>query len=183
MSRINFGAKPYMYPQPVLILGTYDKEGKPNAMNAAWGMTSDYKEVSVSLGEHKTTDNLAENGDFTLSFGTEDTMLACDYVGVISGRTEKDKLKKSGLHAFKSENVNAPLFEELPMALECRMKSIENGILIGEIINVCADESILTDGKTDPAKLKPICFDPVNNTYMSLGRVVGNAFKDGLKLK
>lgn len=183
MSRVSFGAKPLMFPQPVLIIGTYDQDGKPNAMNAAWGITTDFKEISISLSEHKTTENFAVTGAFTVSMGTEDTVVACDYVGVVSGSKEPDKFEKAGFHATKSEKVNAPLIDELPMALECKVKSFEDGILIGEIVDVVADESVITDGKIDPKKLKPIAFDPVNNTYVALGDKVGNAFSDGLKLK
>ena len=183
MSRKNFGAKPVMYPQPVLIIATYDENGVPNAMNAAWGITTDYKEITISLGEHKTTDNLAVRKAFTVSMATEDQVIPCDYVGIESGRKVPDKFAKAGFHATKSEFVDAPLIDELPMALECRVKSFNDGILVGEIVNVSADESVLTDGKVDPKKLKPITFDPINNTYIGLGEVVGEAFKDGSKIK
>lgn len=183
MSRVDFGAKPLMFPMPVLIIGTYDENGVPNAMNAAWGITTDYQEITISLAEHKTTDNLRKTGAFTVSMATEETMLACDYVGVESGQKVPDKFEKAGFHAVKSGKVNAPLIAELPMALECRVKSFEDGILVGEIVNVCADEAVLTDGKIDPKKLKPIAYDPCNQTYVGLGEVVGKAFCDGLKLK
>ena len=183
MSRVDFGAKPLLFPMPVLIIGTYDENGVPNAMNAAWGMISDFKEISISLSEHKTTANLAVTGEFTVSIATEDTVVACDYVGIVSANDEPDKFPKAGFHATKSDKVNAPLIDELPMALECRVKSFENDILIGEIVNVNADESVLTDGKIDPKKLKPIAYDPANNTYVTLGDVVGKAFSDGLQLK
>lgn len=183
MSRVDFGAKPLMFPMPVLIIGTYDENGVPNAMNAAWGITTDYQEITISLAQHKTTDNLRKTGAFTVSMATEETMLACDYVGVESGRKVPDKFEKAGFHAVKSAKVNAPLIAELPMALECRVKSFEDGILVGEIVNVCADEAVLTDGKIDPKKLKPIAYDPCNQTYVGLGEVVGKAFCDGLKLK
>jgi flavin reductase (DIM6/NTAB) family NADH-FMN oxidoreductase RutF len=183
MSRTNFGAKPIMLPQPVLIIATYDENGNPNAMNAAWGITTDYQEITISLGEHKTTDNLAIRKAFTVSMATEDQMTACDYVGIASGRNVPDKFAKAGFHATKSEFVDAPLIDELPMALECTVKSFEDGILIGTIVNVSADDSVITDGKVDPKKLKPITFDPCNNTYVALGEVVGKAFSDGNKLK
>lgn len=183
MSRIDFGVKPVMYPMPVLIIATYDDNGVPNAMNAAWGIITDMNEISISMGDHKTTDNLAKTGAFTVSMATEEYVTACDYVGVESARKVPDKFARAGFHATKSEKVNAPLIDELPMALECKLKSLDNGILIGEIVNVNADESILTDGKIDPKKPKPISFDPVNNTYIGLGNVVGKAFGDGLKLK
>ena len=183
MSRVNFGAKPQMYPMPVLIIATYDENGVPNAMNAAWGVITDFNEITISLSEHKTTDNLAVTEAFTVSFATEDTVVPCDYVGIVSARKFPDKFERAGFHATKSSFVNAPLIDELPMALECKVKSFENGILTGEIVNICAEESILTDGKPDPAKLRPITFDPVNNTYIGLGAVVADAFKCGAELK
>ena len=183
MSRKNFGSKPIMLPQPVLIIGTYDENGIPNAMNAAWGITTDFNEITISLSEHKTTKNLAVTNAFTVSMATVDTVIPCDYVGIVSANKEPEKFAKAGFHATKSEFVNAPLIDELPMALECKVKSFEDGILIGEIVNVSADESVLTDGKIDPKKLKPIAFDPCNSKYLALGDIVGDAFKDGLKLK
>lgn len=183
MSRVSFGAKPWLYPMPVLIIATYDENGVPDAMNAAWGIITDMNEISISMAEHKTTENLAKTGAFTVSMATADTVAASDYVGIESAKKVPDKFEKAGFHATKSEYVNAPLIDELPMALECKVKSFEKGILIGEIVNINADESILTDGRIDPAKLKPICYDPVNNDYLVLGEKVGNAFKDGLKLK
>jgi flavin reductase (DIM6/NTAB) family NADH-FMN oxidoreductase RutF len=183
MSRTNFGAKPLMYPQPVLIIGTYDENGVPNAMNAAWGITTDFKEISISLSEHKTTDNLAKRGAFTVSMATEDQVVACDYVGIESGRKVPDKFEKAGFHATKSEFVDAPLIDELPLALECKVRSFTDGILVGEIVNVSADDSVITDGKVDMKKLRPIAFDPFNNAYVGIGEKVGNAFSDGAKLK
>lgn len=183
MKRVNFGPKPFIYPMPVLIVGTYDENGVPNAMNAAWGAITDMNEITISMSLHKTTENLLKTGAFTVSFATEKTVIACDYVGVETASKVPDKFEKAGFHAMKSEYVNAPLIDELPMALECKVKSYEDEILIGEIVNVCADESVLTDGKIDPKKLKPIAYDPVNHTYMGLGEVVGKAFQDGLQLK
>lgn len=182
MSRVDFGAKPWIYPMPVLIVGTYDEKGTPNAMNAAWGMISDGNEISISMSEHKTTENFAVTGAFTVSIATEDTVIPCDYVGIESASKVPDKFEKAGFHATKSSFVNAPLIDELPMALECKVKSFEDGILIGEIVNVSADESILTEGHIDPKKLRPIAYDPVNHTYVTLGEVVGKAFSDGRKL-
>lgn len=183
MSRVSFGSKPLMYPMPVLIVGTYDENGVPDAMNAAWGIITDFDEISISMSSHKTTDNISKTGAFTVSIATEDTVIPCDYVGIVSANDVPDKFERAGFHATKSELVNAPLIDELPMALECKLRSFENGILIGEIVNVNADESVLTDGKIDPKKLKPIAYDPVNHDYMTLGAVVGKAFQDGKKLK
>ncbi len=183
MSRVSFGSKLLMYPQPVLIVATYDEKGNPNAMNAAWGITTDFNEITISLSEHKTTENFAVTGAFTVSFATEQMVTACDYVGIESGKRVPDKFARAGFHATKSELVNAPLIDELPVAMECKVKSFNDGILLGEIVNVSADESVLTDGKVDLSKLKPIAFDPFNNVYVGVGEKVGDAFKDGLKLK
>ncbi|MGM9645889.1 MAG: flavin reductase family protein [Eubacteriales bacterium] len=183
MSKVNFGAKPFMYPQPVLIIGTYDKDGNPNAMNAAWGITTDFKEITISLAEHKTTENLRATGAFTVSFATAEQVIASDYVGIVSASKVPDKFKRAGFTAEKSEFVNAPLIKELPVAMECKVKSFKNGLLVGEIVNVVADESVITDGKVDLSKYHPIAFDPFNNTYVGLGNTVGNAFQDGKKLK
>ncbi len=183
MSRVEFGAKPLMYPQPVLIIGTYDENGVPNAMNAAWGITTDFNEITISLSLHKTTDNFAKTGAFTVSFATEEMVAACDYVGVESGRKTPDKFEKAGFHATKSEFVNAPLIDELPIAMECKVKSFKDGILIGEIVNVAVDDRVMKDGKVDLTKFKPIAFDPFNNAYMGLGEKVADAFKVGMELK
>lgn len=183
MKRVDFGPKPLMFPQPVLIIATYDQDGNPNAMNAAWGITTDFAEITVSLSEHKTTDNLKARGAFTVSMATEEYEAACDYVGIESGRKVPDKFRKAGFTAVKSEHVDAPLIAELPLALECRVKSFEEGILVGEIVNVCADESILTEGKVDVKKLRPISFDPFTNAYYGVGEKIGDAFRDGMSLK
>ena len=183
MGRINFGAKPLMLPQPVLIIGTYDENGVPNAMNAAWGITTDYKEITISMSKHKTTQNFEKRKAFTVSMATEEFMKACDYVGIVSANDVPDKFAKAGFHATKSEFVDAPLIDELPMALECRVKSFTDGILIGEIVNVSADKSVVSDGNIDPKKLKPIIFDPCNNAYWGFGDKAGNAFSDGAQLK
>ena len=183
MSRVNFGVKPYVYPMPVLIVATYDENGVPDAMNAAWGCITDMNEISISMSSHKTTENIEKTKAFTVSFATEDTVVPCDYVGIVSANQVPDKFARAGFHATKSEFVDAPLIDELPMALECRFKSFNDGIMIGEIVNVNADESVLTDGKIDITKLKPITYDPVNHKYTALGPVVGNAFFDGKAIK
>lgn len=184
--RIDFGAKPYTYPQPVYMLGSYDEDGKADVMNAAWGGISESNRISLCISEnHQTTRNILLRKAFTVSMATVETMTACDYCGLVSGAKEPDKMKKAGLHDTHASHVDAPMFEELPMTVECRLVSYdpESCHLQGEIVNVCADERVLTDGKIDPAKLRPIVFDPVNARYYALGDVVGNAFRDGLALK
>lgn len=182
--RKDFGSKPMLYPMPVLIIATYDNDGTPNAMNAAWGGISEANEISICISEdHKTTKNLLENRDFTVSVATADYVAECDYLGLASGNKVKDKLSACGLHTEKSTHVNAPLITELPMALECRMKSYdpETCRLVGEIINVCADECVLTNGTIDASKLRPITYDTCTHSYRVIGERVGSAFSDGKK--
>lgn len=185
--RKNFGAKPWTYPQPVFILATYDENGIPDAMNAAWGGISDDNELTMCISaSHKTTANILARKAFTVSMATAEQVVACDYVGIESGKRVPDKLEKTGWHLTRSEFVDAPLVEELPMAVECRLASYdpESCRLVGEIVNVSADESVLdADGKIDPDKLQPITFDPIHNVYRTLGQAVGHAFQDGAKLK
>ena len=183
--RKNFGAKTWLYPMPVLIVGTYDEDGTPNAMNAAWGGVYDTNQVMVCLADdHKTTENIKKTGAFTLSFATADTVVPCDYVGIVSANDVPDKFARAGLHATKSEYVNAPLIDELPMAVECKLiKFNEDGICIGQIVNVSADESILDEnGKIDAKRLDPIIYDGVTHAYWGLGNKVGQAFSAGKEI-
>lgn len=185
--RKNFGAKPWTYPQPVFIIATYGEDGTPDAMNAAWGGISGDKEISMCLSAgHKTVKNILARKAFTVSMADAAHVAECDYVGLVSGNKVPDKLEKAGFHTTKSEFVDAPLIDELPMALECRLKSYDSQScrMVGEIVNVSAQESVLSpEGKIDPAKLEPIVFDPVNQSYLKLGEKAGNAFKDGLSVK
>lgn len=185
--RKNFGAKPYTYPQPVLIIASYDENGTPDAMNAAWGGISDDTQISMCLSAgHKTVKNILKRKAFTVSMADAAHVSACDYVGIVSANDVPDKLEKAGFHTTRSEFVDAPLIDELPMTLECRLVSYdeESCRMVGEIVNVSAEESVLDEnGKIDPGKLQPITFDPVNNAYLKLGEKVGNAFRDGLALK
>ena len=184
--RKNFGAKPYCYPQPVFILAAYDESGVPCAMNAAWGGISEESEISMCISpEHKTTKNILARGAFTVSMATVKTVVACDYVGIVSGNDVPDKFERAGFHAAKSEFVDAPLIDELPMALECRLVSYdpESCRLVGEIVNVSADESVLDEsGAIDVRMLDPITFDPISMGYLRLGERVGNAFSDGAQI-
>lgn len=176
--------KSVITPEGVFIIGTYDENGTPNAMNAAWGMQSDMGEITLMLSRHKTTENFEKTGAFTVAFGTVDTMLISDYFGVETGK-KVNKIEKAGCHVHKSAHVNAPIIEEYPLTLECKVRNWdpETGYLIGEIVASQADESILTDGKVDLGKLRPIIFDPSFNAYRVVGEIVGKAFSDGLKLK
>ena len=185
--RKNFGAKPMCYPMPVYMIATYGADGTPDVMNAAWGGISESTEISICISEdHKTTENILARKAFTVSMATAEYMVACDYVGIVSGNKVPDKFARAGFHATKSAFVDAPLIDELPMAVECELISYDPDScrLVGRIVNVSADESVLNaEGKVDVEKLRPITYDPMNHHYLVLGEKVGNAFKDGLKLK
>lgn len=178
-----------MLPQPVLIIGTYDKNGKPNAMNAAWGGQWDAKEIMISMGAHATTENLNNCLDFTVAFATKQTLVAADFVGVVSAKNDANKMAKTGWNVEKAENVNAPVFTDFPMTLECRIKekideSAEGYYIVAEIVNILVDEKYLAeDGKPDVEKMQLITYDPVHHGYIALGQRVGNAFADGKQLK
>ena len=184
--RKNLGAQTWLYPMPVLIIGTYDGNGLPDAMNAAWGGIHDTNQIGVCIDPgHKTAKNLLAKKAFTVSIGDAAHVVECDFVGIVSGNDVPDKLGKAGFHTRKAEFVDAPVIDELPMTLECRLIRYdpESGCTVGEIVNVSADERILNEnGKIDPLKLEAITFDPVNHTYQKFGEVVGSAFRDGKKL-
>ena len=185
----SFGQKSWMLPQPVLIIGTYNSDGTPNAMNAAWGGQWDAKEIVISMGAHATTENLARCNDFTVAFATKDTMVASDFVGIVSAKNDPEKIKKTGWTAVKTDNVNAPVFTDFPMTLECRIlrkidESEEGYYIVAEIVNILVDEAYLgEDGKPDVEKMQLITYDPVHHGYITLGDRVGNAFCDGKQLK
>ena len=185
----SFKSQPWLLPQPVLIIGTYNSEGKPNAMNAAWGGTWDMHEIIISLSRHATTDNLALTGEFTVTFATTETLVASDYVGLVSANKEPDKIEKTGWRVEKAPDVNAPVFLDFPMTLQCRVKQkideSETGYyLVGEVVGILCDENYLAaDGKPDVEKMNLISYDPVHFNYIQLGKVVGKAFADGKNLK
>lgn len=181
--RKDFGAKPLLYPQPVMIIGTYGEDGTPNAMNAAWGGICGANKVLIDLASHKTTDNIRVNEAFTVCVADAPHVLEADYVGIVSGKDVPDKLEKAGLHTTKSAFVNAPIIDEFPIALECKLLKFSEEGVIGEIVNVSIDERVLTEsGALDIEKLAAIAFDPMNAAYVKLGEKVGNAFADGKKL-
>lgn len=185
--RKNFGAKPYTYPQPVLMIATYGEDGIPDVMNAAWGGISGDNEISMCVSKnHKTTENILMRKAFTINLADEAHMVACDYVGITSATKVPDKFAKAGFTATKSELVDAPIINELAICVECKIKNYDTETcrLVGEIVNVSVDDSVLDEkGNVDVAKAAPIIFDPFNNAYIKLGEKVGNAFKDGAALK
>jgi flavin reductase (DIM6/NTAB) family NADH-FMN oxidoreductase RutF len=185
----SFGQKAWMLPQPVMIIGTYNYDGTPNAMNAAWGGQWDAKEIMISMGAHATTENLARCEEFTVAFATKNTMVASDFVGIVSAKNDPKKMQKTGWTATKAEHVNAPVFTDFPMTMECRIlrkidESEEGYYIVAEIINILVNEAYLAeDGKPDMEKMQLITYDPIHHGYVELGKRVGNAFADGKKLK
>lgn len=185
----NLGPKPMIYPMPVLILATYDKDGKANAMNAAWGGIVEADQICISLSKHKTTENIDLNKAFTVSIADAEHVAACDYVGIVSANNEPNKMEKAGFTTHKSEFVNAPVIDQLPLCLECELLRIDGDAskdefhYIGKIVNICADEKILDEkGTVDLSKFHPIAYDSGAHGYYRLGEKVGQAFSDGKKL-
>lgn len=185
----SFKSKSWFLPQTVIVIGTYDADGTPNAMNAAWAGTWDEDEIMISMGNHQTTRNLNDNPDFTVAFATKDTMTAADYVGIVSGKKEKNKIEHTGWTVAKGENVNAPVFTDFPLTLECRIErkidESETGYyIVAKILNILVREDFIgADGKPDVEKMQLIVYDPVHMDYLEVGKRVGDAFSAGKALK
>ena len=176
------------YPQPVLIIGTYDENGTPDAMNVGWAglVGSRYVELFFFQGP-ATTENIFRKQAFTASFADRAHLVEADFVGLVSGHEKPDKIAAAGLHPIKSETIDAPLFEEFPLTLECRVAEISDGPggvrIIGEVVNMSADESILgEDGMVDADKAEFLSFDRLRRVYRTLGGVAGQAYHDGARL-
>lgn len=182
----NLGLKNWMFPMPVLMIGTYNEDGTPNMMNAAWGGITLEDEITICIDTaHKTWENIAARKVFTVAFGTTGAVKSCDYLGIVSGNNAPDKVAKSGFTTAKSEFVDAPVVNELPLVLECKLLSMnaDKCCVVGKIVNCAVEESAMTDGKPDADKMKPICFDPCAQVYRLMGDVVANAFSCGKELK
>ena len=180
--RKNFGPAHALMttPQPCVMIATWDKDHTPDVMMAAWAGQYDHNQIVVSMSKHKTTENIELTGAFTVSFADVRTVAESDYFGLMSG-SKVAKVAKVGFKAVPSPNVDAPIICDYPLTLECKVVSWSGGILIGEVVNMSADECILTDGKVDLGKLQPIVFDAAANTYRAIGEVVGQAWGSGKK--
>jgi len=183
--RKHLGPQSLVYPEPVLIIGTYNEDKTGNAMNAAWGGVSDYNQIFICLANHKTTDNIMRTKAFTVSFATKEYVKESDYLGLVSGNKVKNKLEKVNFHIKKAKHVNAPIIEELPVALECKLISYDEqtGYLFGDIVDVSVDPKVMTKGKVDLNKFVPIMYDGLNHNYHEIGKKVGTAYKDGKAFK
>jgi len=177
-----------IFPMPVLMVATYNEDGSVNVMNAAWGTMQERGNVALKLSEtHKTVKNIKKRGAFTVSIADAAHVVEADYFGVESGNKVAQKLENSGLTASKSEIIDAPIINEFPLCLECEFIEYQDGKygcgVIGKVVNVTADETVMVDGKVDMSLVNAIAFDPYTHGYYKVTKRVGNAFKDGLKLK
>lgn len=173
---------------PVLMVATYNEDGSVNVMNAAWGTMQERGNVVLNLTEtHKTVKNIKARGAFTVSIADAAHVAEADYFGVESGNNVSDKFDRSGLTASKSELVDAPVINEFPLCLECEFIEYQNGEygcgVIGRVVNVTADEKVMSDGRIDMSLVNAISFDPYTHGYYKVTERVGEAFKDGLQLK
>lgn len=177
-----------IFPMPVLMVATYNEDGSVNVMNAAWGTMQERDKVALNLTEtHKTVQNIKAKGAFTVSIADAAHVVEADYFGVESGSKVPNKFEISGLTASRSETVDAPIINEFPLCLECEFIEYQDGEygcgVIGKVVNVTADESVIVDGKIDMSLVNAIAFDPYTHGYYKVAERVGEAFKDGLQLK
>ena len=177
-----------IFPMPVLMIATYNEDGSVDVMNAAWGMMLDRGHVVLNLTEtHKTVKNIKERKAFTVSIADSKHVVEADYFGVVSGNNTPNKFEKSKLTASKSEIVDAPIINEFPICMECEFVEYQDNKygcgVIGKIVNVTADESVLNGENVDISLLNAIAFDPYTHGYYEVTKRVGNAFEDGMRLK
>ena len=184
----DLGVKPYVFPMPVLMIATYGEDGAVDVMNMAWGGVCAENMVALNIDEdHKTSENIKKRGAFTLSIADVPHLKEADFFGIATGNKMPDKFERSGLHAAKSTRVDAPVVQEFPLTLECRVVELQNTSyafrVLGEIVNVLADEAVLDEkGRVDPAKLNAFVFDQFQSGYYAVGEKVGQAWNSGAGL-
>ena len=177
-----------IFPMPVLMVATYNPDGSVDVMNAAWGTMQERGVVALNLTEtHKTVQNIKARGAFTVSIADAAHVVEADYFGVVSAKNEPRKFENSGLTAEKSDLIDAPVINEFPLCLECEFieyQADEYGIgVIGKVLRVTADEGVMDGDKVDMSRVNAIAFDPYTHGYYRVSERVGEAFRDGLKLK
>ena len=175
----SLGVKPYLFPMPVLMIATYDENGTVDVMNMAWGGICAENMVALNIDEeHKTAKNIKAKGAFTISVADIDHIEAADFFGIATGNKMPDKFARSGLHAVRSEHVDAPVVEEFPITLECKVAELQH--LNGEFR---VDEKVLDEkGKVNPTKLNAFVFDQFQNGYYAIGEKIGQAWHTGAGL-
>ena len=182
----NLGGEGELFPQSVFIIASYDENGVPNAMNAAWAGECSRQEICFNIGDHKTTANIVKRGAFTVAPADLAHVVEADYFGIATGN-KVDKAAASGLTFTKSEFVDAPVIEEFPLTMECEVTTIdgdEHGArIVGRVVNTRVDESVLDDeGRVDFGKMRPLVYDSTRRIYRVVGEEVGGAWDAGMKL-
>ena len=183
----DLGVHPWLYPMPTYMIGTYNEDESVDVMMMAWGGICAENMVALNLEEdHKTVENLRRRGAFTLAVPGTDTLKESDFLGIVSQKKMPDKFQRTGLHAVRSEKVDAPIIEEYPLTLECKVVEMQDqpyGLrVLGEIVNVAADEKTLDEkGRIDAAKLNAFVFDQMRHGYYALGELTGQAWKSGVE--
>ena len=175
---------PVITPLPCIMIATYDANQVPDVMMAAWGGQCGSNRITFELSAHKTTENLRLKKAFTVSFATERDVTESDYFGIVSGNDVPDKVARAGFTAMPSPNVDAPIINEYDLTLECRVVEMDEdeqggARVVGEVVNWSAKENVLTDGKVDIAKLRPIIYDSSTHAYRVVGDSVGQAWGSG----
>ena len=184
----NFGSIPGLFPMPVVIVSAYDREGIPNAMTAAWAQVTDMDKIALFVDpNHRTMKNIQETKAFTVAIADVAHMAEADFIGIVSGNNMPDKLEKSGLHVTKSEFVNAPVIEELPVSMDCELADIIDTedvyAMVGKIVNLSAEDRVIgEDGKVNPDQIHALIFDQFRNGYYAVGEKVGQAWNAGKNL-
>ena len=184
----DLGVKPYTFPMPVLMIATYGEDGTVDVMNMAWGGVCAENMVALNIDEdHRTSRNIKARGAFTLSIADVPHIEAADFFGIATGNKLPDKFARSGLHAVRSEKVDAPVVEEFPLTLECKVVECQHTVygfrVLGEIVGTLADESVLDErGRVDPTKLNAFVFDQFQSGYYAIGEKVGQAWHTGAPL-
>ena len=177
-----------IFPMPVLLISTFNEDGTVDVMNAAWGTMVSRTIVALNCTEtHKTVQNIKARKGFVVHIADAKHVVVADWFGVVSGNKEPEKFAKSGFSYEKSELVDAPIINELPIAMECEFIEYQDGDtglgVIGKVLRTSVEEAVMKDGKVDIDSLEAIAFDPYTHGYYKVGGRVGDAFKDGLKLK
>ena len=186
----SFGAKTLVLPTPVWVVGTYDREGRPNAMTAAWGGICCSQPPCLAVSLRKATysyGNIVARKAFTINVPSEAHARQADYFGIVSGKNV-DKFAVAELTPIRSSIVDAPYIEEFPLVVECRLlHSIEIGLhtqFVGEILDVKAEDSVFDEkGYVDIEKVRPILFEPEINTYHGVGKLLGRAMSMGKEIR
>ena len=184
----DLGVKPYLFPMPVLMIATYGDDGTVDVINMAWGGICAENMVSLNIdADHKTAKNIKKRGAFTLSIADVPHIQAADFFGIASGNKMEDKFARSGLTAVKSEKVDAPIVQEFPLTLECKVVEDKMEVyghhVLSKIVGVLADESVLDEtGKVDASKLNAFVFDQFRSGYYAIGEKVGQAWHTGAPL-